>query len=50
MIRSFFRQARKPEADIRFYDTGHFALETHAGEIIPVIRSFLDAHVRNENT
>lgn len=39
-----------PEADIRFYDTGHFALETHAGEIIPVIRSFLDAHVRHENT
>lgn len=34
-----------PEADIRFYDTGHFALETHAGEIIPVIRSFLDDHL-----
>lgn len=34
-----------PEADIRFYDTGHFALETHAAEIIPVIRSFLDSHL-----
>jgi len=22
-----------PEADVRFYDTGHFALETHAREI-----------------
>lgn len=31
-----------PAADIRFYDTGHFALETHASEIIPVIGTFLD--------
>lgn len=31
-----------PDADIRFYDTGHFALETHGKEIIPVIRQFLD--------
>lgn len=35
-----------PDADIRFYDTGHFALETHGGEIIPVIRAFLDANVK----
>ena len=35
-----------PEADIRFYDTGHFALETHAMEIIPVIREFLDKHLK----
>lgn len=34
-----------PRADIRFYDTGHFALETHGREIIPVIRDFLDKHV-----
>lgn len=34
-----------PDAEIHFYDTGHFALETHAQEIIPVIRSFLDRHV-----
>lgn len=33
-----------PEADIRFYDTGHFALETHGGVIIPVIREFLNKH------
>lgn len=35
-----------PKADIRFYDTGHFALETHAQQIIPVIREFLDTHVK----
>lgn len=34
-----------PEAAIHFFDTGHFALETHANEIIPVIRAFLDRHV-----
>ena len=34
-----------PKADIRFYDTGHFALETHGQEIIPVIRRFLDDNV-----
>jgi pimeloyl-ACP methyl ester carboxylesterase len=30
-----------PEATVRFFDTGHFALETHAGEIAAVIREFL---------
>jgi pimeloyl-ACP methyl ester carboxylesterase len=30
-----------PNADIRFYDTGHFALETHADEIGAAIRGFL---------
>lgn len=35
-----------PKADIRFYDTGHFALETHAKEIIPVIHDFLDKNIR----
>lgn len=34
-----------PKADVRFYDTGHFALETHGKEIIPVIRAFLDKSV-----
>ena len=34
-----------PEADIRFYDTGHFALETHASTIVPVIQAFLDRHI-----
>src|SRR5471030_3175698 len=30
-----------PGADIRFYDTGHFALETHASEIAAAIGEFL---------
>ncbi len=30
-----------PAADVRFYDTGHFALETHAAEIGPAVRAFL---------
>ncbi|MCP3466989.1 alpha/beta fold hydrolase [Bradyrhizobium sp. CCGUVB23] len=30
-----------PNATVRFFDTGHFALETHAAEIAAVIRDFL---------
>jgi pimeloyl-ACP methyl ester carboxylesterase len=30
-----------PAADVRLLDTGHFALETHAGEIATAIRGFL---------
>jgi pimeloyl-ACP methyl ester carboxylesterase len=30
-----------PEAVVRFFDTGHFALETHAAEIAVAIRDFL---------
>ena len=30
-----------PDAVIRFFDTGHFALETHAEEIAAAIRDFL---------
>jgi pimeloyl-ACP methyl ester carboxylesterase len=30
-----------PDATVRFFDTGHFALETHAREIADEIRSFL---------
>jgi pimeloyl-ACP methyl ester carboxylesterase len=30
-----------PDAKIHFFDTGHFALETHANEIAAVIRDFL---------
>ncbi|MFJ4650249.1 alpha/beta fold hydrolase [Nocardia sp. NPDC088792] len=30
-----------PKAEVRFLDTGHFALETHAGEIADAIRNFL---------
>jgi pimeloyl-ACP methyl ester carboxylesterase len=31
-----------PNAKVTFFDTGHFALETHAGEIAASIRNFLD--------
>jgi pimeloyl-ACP methyl ester carboxylesterase len=31
-----------PSAEVRFYDTGHFALETHYPEIAGAIRDFLD--------
>ncbi len=31
-----------PDAQVQFFDTGHFALETHVHEIGPVIRAFLD--------
>jgi pimeloyl-ACP methyl ester carboxylesterase len=31
-----------PSADVHFFDTGHFALETHCAEIAAVIRDFLD--------
>ena len=34
-----------PRAEVRFFDTGHFALETHAREIGAVIRTFLDSHL-----
>ena len=30
-----------PDAEIRFFDTGHFALETHAREIAKAIADFL---------
>jgi pimeloyl-ACP methyl ester carboxylesterase len=30
-----------PAADVRFFDTGHFALETHCDEIATAIRQFL---------
>ena len=30
-----------PGAEVRFFDTGHFALETHAAEIAAAIRDFL---------
>lgn len=35
-----------PDADIRFFDTGHFALETHAREIGAAMRDFLSHKAR----
>ncbi len=34
-----------PDAEIRFVDTGHFALETHAREIGAAMRDFLARHL-----
>ncbi len=35
------------EAKVLFYDTGHFALETHAAEIAAAIRSFLGSRLES---
>jgi pimeloyl-ACP methyl ester carboxylesterase len=35
-----------PTAEVKFFDTGHFALETHSGEIGAAISAFLSKHVR----
>ena len=37
-----------PGAEVRFFDTGHFALETHAKEIAEAIRAFLTANAPAE--
>jgi pimeloyl-ACP methyl ester carboxylesterase len=34
-----------PDAQVLLYETGHFALETHAPEIGAAIRDFLDRHI-----
>ena len=34
-----------PSADIRFVDSGHFALETHAAEIGAAMREFFGTHI-----
>ena len=34
-----------PDAEVHLYDTGHFALETHAAEIGATIREFLERRV-----
>ncbi|WP_242187139.1 alpha/beta hydrolase [Sphingomonas sp. CARO-RG-8B-R24-01] len=34
-----------PSADVRFVDSGHFALETHASEIGAAMRDFLGRHI-----
>jgi pimeloyl-ACP methyl ester carboxylesterase len=37
-----------PNAEVYFYDTGHFALETHHQEIAGAIRDFLDRKVASK--
>ncbi|WP_431048922.1 alpha/beta fold hydrolase [Roseateles sp. L2-2] len=39
-------QRDNKNAQVRFFDTGHFALETHADEIATVMREFLEGAVR----
>lgn len=34
-----------PTAEVRFVDSGHFALETHGAEIARTMRGFLDRHL-----
>ena len=38
-----------PDAEVHFYDTGHFALETHVREIASAIREFLGRKLVNPN-
>jgi pimeloyl-ACP methyl ester carboxylesterase len=38
-----------PAAEVRFYDTGHFALETHAPEIASAITGFLDRVIAGQS-
>jgi pimeloyl-ACP methyl ester carboxylesterase len=39
-----------PAAEVKFYDTGHFALETHAQEISEAIRDFLARKLTAQST
>jgi pimeloyl-ACP methyl ester carboxylesterase len=39
-----------PSAEIHFYDTGHFALETHHQEIAKAIREFLDRKLTSQTS
>ncbi|MET0290161.1 MAG: alpha/beta hydrolase [Pseudoxanthomonas sp.] len=34
-----------PDADVRFLDTGHFAIETHGGDIAAAMLAFLDRNI-----
>jgi hypothetical protein len=35
-------------AELHFYDTGHFALETHTHEIGAAVRKFVDANLSQQ--
>ncbi len=41
-------QRDNPNAEIHFYDTGHFALETHVREIAAAIWDFLSRHISKQ--
>jgi pimeloyl-ACP methyl ester carboxylesterase len=38
-----------PKAEVHFYDSGHFALETHVQEIAVTIRNFLDRNLPQQS-
>lgn len=38
-----------PNAEVHFYDTGHFALETHTKEIASAIRDFLTSNLASKS-
>lgn len=38
-----------PNAEVHFYDTGHFALETHGEQIASAIRDFLDRNLQGQD-
>jgi pimeloyl-ACP methyl ester carboxylesterase len=38
-------QRDQPQAEVHFFDTGHFALETHSAEIAGEIGKFLERHL-----
>jgi len=38
-----------PKAEVHFYDTGHFALETHGEQIASAIRDFLDRNLQGQD-
>ncbi|MGE5111621.1 MAG: alpha/beta fold hydrolase, partial [Acidobacteriaceae bacterium] len=42
-------QSDNPKAEEHFYDTGHFALETHSDEIGDAIRNFLTRNLAAQN-
>ncbi|TWF59122.1 alpha/beta fold hydrolase [Neorhizobium alkalisoli] len=44
--RAFLRDL--PEAELHFFDTGHFALEDKADEMIPIMRDFLARNLTDE--
>lgn len=37
-----------PNAEVHFYDTGHFALETHGEQIATAIRDFLKRNLQGQ--
>jgi len=39
-----------PNAEVHFYETGHFALETHATEIADTIKAFLQRTITRQAT